>query len=119
MSRAPLVLSAAVILCASSFLALADERNAISSAAERSEAAAIQKSAAKKQEHEYRLYRHYRATKETPSAMIVSSHPVRHPFAFPLGYTARRVAPVHRSGSIDPAGVVRSTTVMRPPTQMV
>jgi hypothetical protein len=75
MSRAPLV-SAAAIFCASSFLTLADERSAISRAAERSEAAAVQKSAAKKQEHEYRLYRHYRGYDETPSAMIVSFHPV-------------------------------------------
>ena len=74
MSRAPLVLSAAAIFCASSFLALADERSAISSAAERGETAAVQKSAAKK--HEYRLYRHYRGYDETPSAMVVSSHPV-------------------------------------------
>ena len=74
MSRAPLVLSAVALLCASSFLALADERSALSSAAERSEAAAMQKSAAKKQEHEYRLYR--RGYDETPSAMIVASHPV-------------------------------------------
>ena len=76
MSRAPLVLSTLALLCASSFLALADERSALSSAAERSEAAAMQKSAAKKQEHEYRLYRHYRGYDETPSAMIVASHPV-------------------------------------------
>jgi hypothetical protein len=76
MSRAPLVLSAVAIFCASSFLALADERSAISSAAERSEVAAIQRSAAKKQEHEYRLYRHYRGYDETPSAMVVSSRPV-------------------------------------------
>jgi hypothetical protein len=68
-----LVLSAAGILCASSFLALADERSTISSAAERSEAAAVQKSAAKKQEHDYRLYRHHRGYDETPSAMIVSA----------------------------------------------
>jgi hypothetical protein len=47
----------------------------MSSAAARSEAAAMQKSAAKKQEHEYRLYRH-RGYDETPLAMIVSSHPV-------------------------------------------
>jgi hypothetical protein len=76
MSRAPLVLSAAAIVCASSFLALADERSAISRAIERGEAAATQKSAATRQEHEYRLYRHYRGYDETPSAMIVSSHPV-------------------------------------------
>ena len=76
MSRAPLALSAAAIFCASSFLALADARGAISSAAARSEAAAMQKSAAKEQEHEYRLYRHYSGYDETPSAMIVSSHPV-------------------------------------------
>jgi hypothetical protein len=76
MSRASLVLSAVAIVCASSFLALADERSAISSAAERSEAAAMQKATAKKQEHEYRLNRHYRGYDETPSAMIVSSDPV-------------------------------------------
>ena len=76
MSRAPLVLSAAAIFCASSFLALADERSAISSAVERSEIAVIQKSPAKKQEHEYRLYRYYRGYDEKPSAMIVSSQRV-------------------------------------------
>ena len=76
MSRAPLVFSAVAIVCASSFLALADERCAISSAVARSETVAIQKSAAKKQEREYRLYRHYRGYDETPSALIVSSHPV-------------------------------------------
>jgi hypothetical protein len=75
MSRAPLVLSAAAIVCASSFLALADERSAISSAAERSAIAAMQKSAAKNQEREYRLAI-IAANDETPSAMIVSSHPV-------------------------------------------
>ena len=76
MSRAPLVLSAAGIFCASSFLALADERSAISSGVERSETAAMQKSAAKRQEREYRLYRHYRGYDEAPSAEIVSSRPV-------------------------------------------
>jgi hypothetical protein len=76
MSRAPLVFSAVAIFCASSFLALADERSAISSAVARSETVAMQTSAAKKQEHEYRLYRHYRGYDETPSAMIVSFHPV-------------------------------------------
>ena len=75
MPRAPLVLLAAAIFCASSFLAFADERSAISSAAERSEAAAVEKSAAKKQEHEDRLYRHYRGYDESPSATMVSSHP--------------------------------------------
>ena len=74
MSRAPLVLSAAAMFCVSSFLALADERSAISGAAERSEIAALQN--AKKQEQESRLYRHYRGYDEAPSAMIVSSHPV-------------------------------------------
>ena len=75
MSRAPLVFSAVAIFCASSFLALADERSAISSAVARSETVAMQTSAAKKQEHEYRLYRHYRGYDETPSAMVVSSDP--------------------------------------------
>ena len=76
MSRAPLVFSAAALLCATSFLALADESAAISSAAERSETAAIQKAAAKGHEHDYRLTRHYRGYDEVPSAMIFSSHPV-------------------------------------------
>ncbi|MGB7973173.1 MAG: hypothetical protein WCF81_02235 [Roseiarcus sp.] len=75
MSRAPLVLSAAALACASSFLALADERSAISSAVQRSEVAAKQKSAARHQEQEYRVYRHYRGYDEAPSAMIVSSQP--------------------------------------------
>jgi hypothetical protein len=30
---------------------------------------------AKQQEREYRVYRHYRGYDETPSAMIVPSHP--------------------------------------------
>jgi hypothetical protein len=76
MSRAPLVLSAAAIFCVSSFLAVADERSAISSAVERSETATMHKSAAQKQEYEYRLYRHYRGYDETPSATIVSSRRV-------------------------------------------
>jgi hypothetical protein len=77
MSRAPLVLLAAAIFCVSSFLSLADERSAVSRGAERSEIAAIDKSAAKKQEQEYRLFRHYRGYDEVhPSAMIVSAHPV-------------------------------------------
>jgi hypothetical protein len=75
MSRAPLVLSAAAILCASSFLALADQRNAISSAAQMGEIATMQKSAAKKQEQDYRVYRHYRGYDEAPSAMIASYPP--------------------------------------------
>jgi hypothetical protein len=75
MSRAPLVFSAAAILCASSFLALADQRSAISTAAERGEIAALQKFAAKKQDHDYRLYRHYRGYDESPSAMTVSFPP--------------------------------------------
>jgi hypothetical protein len=76
MSRAPLVLSAAVIFCASSFLALADEKGAISSAVARNDVVATQKSAAKQREHEYRLYRHYGGYDEAPSAVIVSAHPV-------------------------------------------
>jgi len=75
MSRAPLVFSAAAILCATSFLALADEGSAISNGAYRGEIAVIQKSAAKKQYHDYRVYRHYRGYDEDPSAMIVSSPP--------------------------------------------
>jgi hypothetical protein len=67
MSRAPLVLSAAAIFCISSLLALADEKNAIASAVEHSEAAAIQKSAAKQRQHDYRWDRHYRGYDEGPA----------------------------------------------------
>jgi hypothetical protein len=76
MSRAPLVLSAAAIFCASSFLALADQKAAIANAFARGESAAIQKSAAKQLQLHYRLYRHYRGYDEAPSAMIVSYDPV-------------------------------------------
>jgi hypothetical protein len=76
MSRAPLVLSAAAMFCASSYLALADEKGDIASAVESGGSAAIQKSAAKQRQHDYRSHRHYRGYDETPSAMIVSSHPV-------------------------------------------
>ena len=75
MSRAPFVLSAVAIFCASSFLALADERGAIANAAAQSQAVATQKLAVKRQEHGDRLYRHYRGYEETPSALVVSSHP--------------------------------------------
>jgi hypothetical protein len=73
MSRAPLFLAAAAIFCASSFLALADGSGAIASAVAKSDSVAIQKSAAKQREREYRLSRHYRGYDETPSAMIVAS----------------------------------------------
>ena len=76
MSRAPLVLSAVAIFCASSFLALADERGAVASAVGKGDSVAIQKSAAKQQELEYRLSRHYRGYDEAPSAMIVAPHRV-------------------------------------------
>jgi hypothetical protein len=76
MSRAPLVLSAAAIFCASSFFALADGSGAIANAVAKSDSVAIQKSAAKQQELEHRLSRHYRGYDEAPSAMIVASHPV-------------------------------------------
>jgi hypothetical protein len=76
MSRAPLVLSAVAIFCASSFLALADERGAVASAVAKGDSVAIQKSAAKQQELEYRLSRHYRGYDEAPSAMIVAPHRV-------------------------------------------
>jgi hypothetical protein len=71
MSRAPLVFSAAAVLFASSFIALADQSSAISSAAALSETASVQKSAEKKQEHEYRLLWRYRGYEEAPSAMNV------------------------------------------------
>jgi hypothetical protein len=67
MSRAPLVLSAATIFCASSFLALADEKGAIASALESGRSAAIQKSATKQRQHDYHPYRHYRGYDEGPA----------------------------------------------------
>jgi hypothetical protein len=67
MSRAPLVLSAAAIFCASPFLALADESGAIASAVESGRSAAIQKSAAKQRQHDYSPYRHYRGYDEEPA----------------------------------------------------
>jgi hypothetical protein len=76
MSRAPLVLSAAAMFCAASFLAFADEKGAIANAVARSDSVAAQESAAKQQEREYRLSHHYSGYDETPSsAMIVSSNP--------------------------------------------
>jgi hypothetical protein len=76
MSRAPLVLSAVAIFCASSFLALADGRGAVASAVAKGDGVAIQKSAAKQQELEHRVSRHYLGYDEVPSAMIVASHRV-------------------------------------------
>jgi hypothetical protein len=76
MSRAPLVLSAAAIFCASSAFALVDASGAIATASANSEAVAVQKSEATQQEHEYRLNRHYRGYDEAPSAMSAPSHRV-------------------------------------------
>jgi hypothetical protein len=67
MSRAPLVLSALAIFCASSFLALADEKGAIASAVERGRSAAIEKLTAKQRQHDYRPHRHYHGYDEAPS----------------------------------------------------
>jgi hypothetical protein len=67
MSRAPIVLSAVAIFCVSSFLALADEKGAIKSAVESGRSAAIQKSAAKQRQHDYRRYRHYRGYDDGPA----------------------------------------------------
>jgi hypothetical protein len=75
MSRAPLVLSAAAIFCVSSFFALADQKGAVANAVVRNDSLVTQKSAAKQREREYRLDRHYRGYDETPSAMVVASHP--------------------------------------------
>ena len=71
MSRAPIVLSAAAIFCAS-FLALADEKGVIASATENGAPAVIQKSKAKPREHGDRFYRHYRGNDEAPSATTAS-----------------------------------------------
>jgi hypothetical protein len=75
MSRAPFVLSAAAIFCASSFLALADEKHVIASAMQNGARAAIQKSEARQREHGDRRYQHYRGYDEAPSAISVSAHP--------------------------------------------
>ena len=76
MSRAPLVLSAAAVFCAASFFALADGRGAIASAVAKGDSVGIPKSAAKQQELEHRLSRHYRGYDEAPSATIVGPHRV-------------------------------------------
>ena len=70
MSRAYLVLSAAAIFSASTFLALADEKRVLASAMESGARAANQKSDAKPREHGDRAYRHYRSYDEALSAMI-------------------------------------------------
>ena len=64
MPRAPLVFSAVAIFCASSLLALADEKSAITRAMESGGSAAIQKSTPKQRQHDYRSYRHYRGYDE-------------------------------------------------------
>jgi hypothetical protein len=73
MSPAPLILSAAAIFCASSFLALADEQVAIGNAVA---SVAFQNAVPHQQRHDYPQYRHYRGYDEAPSAMVVSSNPV-------------------------------------------
>ncbi len=73
MSRAPLFLAAAAIFCGASYLALADGSGAIASAVAKGDSLAAQTSAAKQQEHEYRMSRHYRGYDEAPSAMIIAS----------------------------------------------
>jgi hypothetical protein len=70
MSRAPLILSAAALFCASSYLALADERVAIGSAAT---LAVIQHAIPHEKRQDYPQYRHYRGYDESRSAMAVSA----------------------------------------------
>ena len=72
MSRALFVLTASGIFCASSALALVDASGAIGRAAAQGDSVKIQHAAARQQEHEYRLDRHYRGYDEAPSAMIAS-----------------------------------------------
>jgi hypothetical protein len=64
MSRAPIVLASVAIFSVSSFFALADEKAAIASAVQSERRAAIQKSAARQAERDYRVYRHYRGYEE-------------------------------------------------------
>ncbi len=73
MSRAPLILSAAAVFCASSFFALADQKSAVANAVAKTDRVVAQDSSAKQLEREYRVARHYRGYDETPSAMIVAS----------------------------------------------
>jgi hypothetical protein len=73
MSRAPLILSAAAIFCASSLVALADARTAIGTAAASS---AFQNAVPHHKRLEYPQYRHYRGYDETPSAMAAWPNPV-------------------------------------------
>lgn len=76
MSRSLLVLSVASIFCASTSLAVMDEKATAASGAARGESTAIQKLAAKQSQHDHGWYRHYRGYDELPSAMVVSAHPV-------------------------------------------
>jgi hypothetical protein len=72
MSRALFVLIAAGIFCASSAFALVDASGAIKNASAQSDSVKIQHAAARQQEYEYRLDRHYRGYDEAPSAMLAS-----------------------------------------------
>lgn len=76
MSRAPLVLSAVAIFCASSFLAVTDEKATIAIGAAKGESMAAHKLAARERQRDHGWYRHYRGYDETPSAMVVSANPV-------------------------------------------
>ena len=69
MSQAPLILSAVALFCASSYLALADERVAIVSAAA---SAVIERAIPYEKRQDYPQYRHYRGYDESPSAMAFS-----------------------------------------------
>jgi hypothetical protein len=73
MPRAPLVLSAIGIFCASSYFALADERGAIANAAARDGSTIVQRSAAKHR-HDVRGYRRDRGYDESSSVTIISAH---------------------------------------------
>ena len=70
MSQAPLILSAVALFCASSYLALADERIAIGSAAT---LAVIPHAIPLEKRQDYPQCRHYRGYDESPSAMAVSA----------------------------------------------
>lgn len=76
MSRAPLVLSAAAIFCASSFLAVTDERVTIANGMARGESAAAEKLADRQRQHDHGLSRHYKGYDEPPAAMVATAHPV-------------------------------------------
>jgi hypothetical protein len=73
MPRAPLVLSAIGIFCASSYFALVDERSAIAKAAARDGSTTVRTSGVKHR-HDVRGHRRERGYDQRASVVIISAH---------------------------------------------